>query len=81
MISEAEKALLHIGFKQTMRALDESSAAKVFLSEDCDTKISVPVEKLCGEKNVPVSYVPTMRELGDMCGIEVGASCAVVLSK
>lgn len=81
MISEAEKALLHIGFKQTMRALDDASAAKVFLSEDCDTKISVPVEKLCKEKNIPISYVPTMRELGDMCGIEVGASCAVVLSK
>lgn len=81
MISEEEKSLLHVGYKQTVRALNETEVAKVFLAEDCDTKISVPVEKLCGERNVPVVYVPTMRELGNICGIDVSASCAVVLSK
>lgn len=81
MISEEEKPLLHVGYKQTIRALKETSVAKVFLAEDCDTKISVPVEKLCGEHGVSLVYVPTMRELGDLCGIDVSASCAVILAK
>jgi large subunit ribosomal protein L7A len=27
-------------------------------------------------RNVPVHYINSMRELGQMCGIEVGAACA-----
>lgn len=81
MISESERSCLQVGYKQTIRALNETAVEKVFLAEDCDTKISVPVEKLCGEKNVPVLYAESMNELGRMCGIDVGASCAVILAK
>lgn len=81
MISEAEKSFLQVGFKQTVRALNESSVKKAFLASDCDRKITEPVETLCGEQQVQLFYIPTMKELGKMCGIEVGASCAVVLDK
>ena len=79
MISEAEKARLLIGFKQVKRALSEGRAEKVFLSGDCETKISAPVETLAGENNVQLFYIATMKELGELCGISVKASCAVVL--
>ncbi|MCX7715304.1 MAG: ribosomal L7Ae/L30e/S12e/Gadd45 family protein [Clostridia bacterium] len=79
MISDMEKAALHVGYKQTMRALAENRAKKVFLAMDSEQKISVPVKELCTEKSVPFECVDTMQELGKMCGIEVRASCAVVL--
>ena len=79
MISESEKAQMRVGYKQTVRALAEDNVKKVFLSRDCDTKISAPIEKAANEKNAEVFYVSTMKELGDLCGIEVGASCAVIL--
>lgn len=79
MISEAERSHLQVGYKQAIRALNETTVAKVFLAEDCDTKISVPVEKLCSQKQIPVLYAQSMTELGKMCGIDVGASCAVIL--
>lgn len=79
MISESEKARLQVGYKQAVRALAEDKVKKVFLSDDCDKKISSSVEKSAKEKNADVFYVPTMKELGDLCGIEVGASCAVIL--
>ncbi len=79
MISEADKAKLAVGFKQVVRAVKEDKAAKVFLAEDCESKISVPVEQSASEKGVQVFYIPTMKELGELCGIDVGSSCAVVL--
>lgn len=79
MIGEAEKAKLHVGYKQAVRALNEDKAAKVFVAEDCDDHIKSGVQKLASEKNTPVFFVPSMKELGSICSIEVGASCAVVL--
>lgn len=79
MFSDADKAKLRVGYKQAMRALNESKAEKIFLADDCDGHIKDGIEKLAGEKNTPVFYVPTMKELGAMCSIEVGSSCAAVL--
>lgn len=79
MISEADKSKLAVGFKQVLRAVKEDKAAKIFLAEDCESKISVPVEQAASEKGVQLFYVPTMRELGELCGIDVSSSCAVVI--
>lgn len=79
MIGESEKARLHVGFKQAVRALNENNAEKVYIAEDCDDKMKNELSILANEKNTPVTYVPTMKELGAMCEIEVSASCATVL--
>ena len=79
MISEADKSKLAVGFKQVLRAVKEDKAAKIFLAEDCESKISVPVEQAASEKGVQLFYVPNMRELGELCGIDVSSSCSVVL--
>ena len=79
MICESDKAGLLVGFKQVKRALDEKKATKVFLASDCDDKISVSVECECSANDVPLFSVETMEELGNMCGIDVKASCAVVV--
>lgn len=79
MIDEAEKAKLHVGYKQAVRALNEDKAAKVFVAEDCDDHIRNGIEKLASEKNTPIFFVSSMKELGNICSIEVGASCAVIL--
>lgn len=79
MIGESERANLHVGYKQAVRALNEDKAAKLFLAEDCDDTIIKSITALAEEKNTPVFFVSTMKELGNMCSIEVGSSCAVVL--
>lgn len=79
MISEAEKQRLQVGCKQAVKALNENKVQKVFLSDDCESKIKAPIEELASKNNTQVFYVPTMKELGNMCGIDVGASCAVIL--
>lgn len=79
MTGEIEKSRLHVGYKQAVRALNENNAEKVFIAEDCDDKMKNDLSSLASEKNTPVTYVPTMKELGTMCEIEVSASCATVL--
>ncbi len=79
MISEAEKARMQVGYKQAVRALAENKVQKIYLAGDCDEKISAPIEKAAQEKNAEIFYIPTMKELGALCGIDVGSSCAVIL--
>lgn len=81
MISETEKQRLQVGYKQAVKALNENRVQKVFLSDDCELKIKTPIENLASKYNVQVFYVPTMKELGAMCGIDVGSSCAVILNE
>lgn len=79
MIDDAERSKLQVGYKQTVRALGEDKAAKVFLAQDCDNHIKSALLSLADEKNIPVALVSTMKELGDICNIEVASSCAVIL--
>ena len=79
MISEMDKARLQVGYKQTLRVLNENRADKVFVTEDSDMNMVSKVRELCEKQGVGVEKVATMRELGSMCGIDVGASCAVLL--
>lgn len=79
MISDAQKQRMHIGYKQSLRALADGKAERLIVADDCESKLSEPLKKAANENNVPVDTVETMRALGNLCGIDVGASCAVVL--
>ena len=79
MISDAERQRLHIGYKQSLRALSDGKAEKLLVAADADEKMTATLKKAAAEHNIPVTEIPTMRELGVICSIEVGSSCAVVL--
>lgn len=68
-----------IGVKQSKRAILEGTAKTVYVADDSEERIRLPIIDLCGESAVPVVNVPTMDELGKACGIDVGAAVAVVL--
>ena len=79
MISDAERQRLHIGYKQSLRALSEEKAERLFIAADVDEKMIVALKKAADEHNIPVTEIASMRELGEICGIDVGSSCAVIL--
>ena len=79
MISDAERQRLHIGYKQSLRALSENKALKLLIAADVDDKMKAALKKAADEHSINVTEIETMRELGEICGIEVGSSCAVVL--
>lgn len=76
MILQEEKNLLVVGLKEVKKAIKNNNCKKIFLAEDCTLNISEAILSLA--EGIELVMVPTMRELGAMCEIDVSASCAAV---
>ena len=70
-----------VGAKQLRKALASGRAGYVFLAENADPAITEPIERLCRQNQVQITWVSTMAELGRSCGIEVGAAAAAVVKE
>lgn len=68
-----------IGFKQTVKAINNDKVDIVYLADDADDNIKNSILEACRGKNIEIVHVETMKELGDACGIDVNASCASLL--
>ena len=79
MIGELKNGDKYVGFKQSRRAIEEGEAVKAFIAEDCDDGLRKELFSLCESHNVTVEQVPTMKQLGTECGIDKGASIAVLI--
>ena len=80
MLSKLSEGAKVVGAKQTKRALNDGRAAAIYLAEDADPRVTEAIRTLCQEKNVPVYDVPAMKQLGQACGIAVGAAVAALLA-
>ena len=79
MLDELKTAKRIVGIKQLRRALSSGNVRKVFLAEDADPRLTEPLESLCESLGVSCVLVPQMHELGNACGIDVGAAAAGIL--
>ncbi len=70
-----------VGAKQVLRAVENGTAAHVFLGKDADAFLYHRINNLCEEKRVPVTVVDSMKELGKLCQVDVKAASAAVLKK
>ena len=68
-----------VGTKQLKKALAKGCAKVVFLAENADPAVTEPLEELCRKQNIHITWVRSMSELGQRCGIEVGAAAAAVI--
>ena len=80
MLSELKTKQKIVGIKQIRKALKEKTVEKVFLAVDADPALTAPLIHQAEQEQVPCVRVPTMKELGKACGIDVGASAAAILS-
>ncbi len=67
-----------VGAKQAKRALRDGQAVRLFMAMDADPRLLQPLVQEAVNRQVPVSQVSTMKELGAACGIAVGAAVAVL---
>ncbi|MGY0373533.1 ribosomal L7Ae/L30e/S12e/Gadd45 family protein [Clostridium sp. JNZ J1-5] len=73
---EGEKV---IGLKQTIKSIKNGQGKCLYIAKDADAKLISPVIQLAKERSLQVTYIETMKELGALCGIEVGSAVALVL--
>jgi len=78
MIQELSGPNKVVGAKQAKRALRDGRAVRLFMAMDADPRLLQPLVQEAVNRQVPVSQVPTMKELGAACGIAVGAAVAVL---
>ena len=68
-----------VGVKQVLRALEEDKARTVFVALDADPFLTKRVMDGCYARNILCLEVPTAKEIGAACGIDVAAAAAAVL--
>jgi len=79
MIDTLKAAKKAIGAKQTVKAVERGQTEVVFLANDAEGRVIQPIRELCSKKNIAVQETLTMQELGQACGIAVGAAAVAVL--
>lgn len=70
-----------VGFKQSLRAIKSGAGKKVYIAKDADNKLVEEVKIAAQYNSLDIVYIDTMKELGKLCGIEVGAATAVILNE
>ena len=68
-----------VGTKQVLRALKAGTLSRVYVCTDADTFIYQQVVRSAEEAGVPCVRVPSMKELGIVCGVQVPAAAAGLL--
>ncbi len=79
MLNELAKSEKVVGIKQTMKAVTDGNAVKVFIAEDAEERVRAPLAQKCAESGVELEGVPSMLELGKACGIDVGSAAAAII--
>ena len=79
VLQNISKREIVVGAKQLKKAVRAGRARYVFLAENADPAVTEPLEELCTANHIQVTWVPSMAELGRVCGIEVGAAAAAVV--
>ena len=67
MLEELKKARRVVGAKQIRKLLPTGQIRKVFLAQNADPMLTEPIAALCGQYEIEVETVQTMRLLGDAC--------------
>lgn len=78
MIPELSGSSKVVGAKQAKRALKDGRAVRLYVAMDADPRLLQPLVQEAVNRRLPVQQVPSMRELGQSCGIAVGAAVAVL---
>ncbi|SDX91530.1 ribosomal L7Ae/L30e/S12e/Gadd45 family protein [Paenibacillus sp. CF384] len=68
-----------IGSKQTTKMVEQGLATEVYVAQDTDPRLKNSIVRLCESSGVPIIWSESMKDLGETCGIEVGAAMAAVI--
>lgn len=70
-----------VGAKQTAKMLEQERAIEVYVARDADPQMKEKIVHLCERTGVPMKWIDTMDELGETCGIDIGAAMAALVTE
>lgn len=68
-----------VGIKQTVKALKSNQGKVLYVAKDADNKLIEPIIELAKSNSLQVVFVDSMKELGNLCSIDVSAATALIL--
>ncbi|HHX18216.1 MAG TPA: 50S ribosomal protein L7ae-like protein [Clostridium sp.] len=68
-----------VGLKQSLKAIQKGIVDKVYIANDAEERVVSKIINLCTEKNIPIVYADSMKQLGKACGIDVGAAVVSIV--
>ena len=66
----------YVGTKQVLKAVQSGEITKVYIGKDVEGKVVEELIKTCKQNKIKIVYIPTMKELGKLAGIEIEAATA-----
>ncbi len=73
---------IKIGSNEATKMAERGTAKLVVIARDVSPpEIVMHLPIICREKNIPFSYAPTKKELGQLAGIEVGTAAIAVIDE
>jgi large subunit ribosomal protein L7A len=70
-----------IGVKQSTKSLKNELGKTLYVAKDAEEQLTRPVIDLAATMGIEIIYVNTMKELGKLCGIDVGAAVTLILKE
>lgn len=68
-----------IGIKQCTKLLKSDEGKALYVAKDANAKLISPIIQLAKEKNINIVEISTMKELGEISGIDVKSSTVLTL--
>lgn len=68
-----------VGVKQTLKVLKNNQGKVLYIAKDADSSLTEPVLKLAKVNSLQIIFVDTMKELGNLCAIDVACATALLL--
>lgn len=75
-VEQAKKTI--IGTKQTVKAIRAGIVTEVIIAKDAEGRVVSPVLEEADLHSIPIHYVDSREELGNACGIQVGAAVVAI---
>ncbi len=76
-----QEATIKAGLKQSLRIIKSYKAKRVFIAEDADEYVLRNFIKIANEYKLEIIKIESMKELGKMCGINIGSAVGVELQE
>ena len=78
-LAKLKNSKVIVGAKQLRKALEKGTARYVFLAKNADPAITEPLAAACQRNQIACAWVRSMQDLGQACGIDVGAAAAAAV--
>ena len=76
MLEKLKNGSKVVGTRRLLRAIRSGEIAEAYVAQDADLFIVRQVRQACNEAGVRMVEVPTTKELGQACGVEVKTASA-----